>query len=114
LADKYHYVTCRASSDGSPPFTPGHFFGDRNTFEIHPAFNTVFAEPPEGGVKARRYSRISDMSQEGIDARTYGGMHFRGSSEAAARVGARIADYVLQNAAKPIGRSRGTTRSRGD
>ena len=68
----------------------------------HPAFNTVFPGPAEGGVKPRRYTRISHMAQEGIDARTYGGMHFRGSSNAAARVGAQIADYVLENAAQPI------------
>jgi hypothetical protein len=43
------------------------------------------------------------MAQEGIDARTYGGMHFRGASQATAMVGARVADYVLANAARPVG-----------
>jgi len=100
------YPASHPGSHGAGPRVLQHFFGDRNTFEIHPAFNTVFPAPPEGGVKPRRYSRISDMAQEGIDARTYGGMHFRGSSNAAARVGARIADYVLKNAAQPIGRRR--------
>jgi hypothetical protein len=44
------------------------------------------------------------MAQEGIDARTYGGMHFRGSSNATAMLGAQIADYVLDHAAQPIRR----------
>jgi hypothetical protein len=43
------------------------------------------------------------MARDGIDARSYGGMHFRGSSEATAAVGARIADYVLATAARPLG-----------
>ena len=77
-------------------------FGDANTFEVHPAFNSVFPGPPEGGVKSRRYTRISDMERDGIDARTFGGMHFRGSSAATAAVGAQIADYILANAARPV------------
>jgi hypothetical protein len=96
------YPASHPSSHGAGPRVLQHFFGDRNAFEIHPAFNSVFAGPPEGGVKPRRYSRISDMAQEGIDARTYGGMHFRGSSIASVKVGARIADYVLKHAAQPI------------
>jgi len=77
-------------------------FGDANIFEVHPAFNSVFPGPAEGGVKSRRYSRISDMARDGIDARTFGGMHFRGSSNATAAVGAQIADYILANAAQPV------------
>ena len=79
-----------------------HFFGDVNAFEVHPAFNTAVPEPPEGGVRPRRYMRISDMAQEGIAARTYGGMHFLGASNATAVVGAQIADYILANAARPV------------
>jgi ribosomal protein S11 len=53
-------------------------------------------------VKPRHYARISDMAQEAIAARTYGGMHFRGASDATAAVGAQIADYILANAARPV------------
>ena len=98
------YPASHPGSHGAGPRVLQRFFGNRNTFELHPAFNTVFPGPPEGGVKPRRYSRISDMAQEGIDARTYGGMHFRGSSNASAMVGAQIADYVLEHAAQPIRR----------
>jgi len=96
------YPASHPGSHGAGSRVLQHFFGDRNEFEIHPAFNTVFPGPPD--VQPRHYSRISDMAQEGIDARTYGGMHFRGSSNATARVGAQIADYILKNAAQPIPR----------
>lgn len=90
-------------SHGSGSRVLQHFFGDVNAFELHPAFNTAFPGPPEGGVKPRHYTRISDMAQEGIDARTYGGMHFRGASNATAVVGAQIAHYILANAARSVG-----------
>jgi len=98
------YPASHPGSHGAGPRVLQDFFGDRNEFDVHPAFNTVFPGPPEGGVQPRHYSRISDMAQDGIDARTYGGMHFRGSSNATAMVGAQIADYVLANAAQPIRR----------
>jgi hypothetical protein len=94
------YPASHPGSHGAGPRVLQHFFGDVNAFEVHPAFNSVFPGPPEGGVTARRYERISDMARDGIAARTYGGMHFRGASEATAAVGAKIADYVLANAAR--------------
>jgi hypothetical protein len=100
------YPASHPGSHGAGSRVLQHFFGDRNTFELHPAFNTVFPGPAEGGIQPRRYSRISVMAQEGIDARTYGGMHFRGSSRMSAKVGAQIADHVLQHAAQRIPRSR--------
>ena len=96
------YPASHPGSHGAGPRVLQFFFGDMNTFEVHPAFNSVFPGPPEGGVQPRRYTRISDMAQEGIDARTYGGMHFRGASEATRAVAAQIADYVLSNAAQPL------------
>jgi hypothetical protein len=97
------YPGSHPGSHGVGPRVLQHFFGDVNAFELHPAFNTVFPGPPEGGVQPRRYARISDMAREGIDARTYGGMHFRGANNATAAVGAQIADYILANAARPVG-----------
>jgi hypothetical protein len=96
------YPGSHPGSHGAGPRVLQHFFGDVNVFEVHPAFNAVFPGPPEGGIQPRRYTRISDMAREGIDARTYGGMHFRGASEATAVVGAQIADYILANAARPL------------
>jgi len=96
------YPASHPGSHGSGPRVLQHFFGDVNAFELHPAFNTVFPGPPEGGAQPRRYTRISDMAQEGLAARTYGGMHFRGASNATAVVGAQIADYILANAARPV------------
>jgi len=96
------YPGSHPGSHGSGSRVLQHFFGDVNAFTLHPAFNTVFPGPPEGGVQPRHYTRISDMAQDGIDARTYGGMHFRGASTATAMVGAQIADYILANAARPV------------
>jgi len=96
------YPGSHPGSHGAGPRVLQHFFGDENVFELHPAFNSVFPGPPDGEVPPRRYTRISDMAREGIEARTYGGMHFRGASEATAVVGARIADWVLANAARPL------------
>ena len=96
------YPASHPGSHGSGARILEKVFGDPNTFEVHPAFNSVFPGPPEGGVKSRRYTRISDMARDGIDARTFGGMHFRGASNATAAVGAQIADYILANAARPI------------
>jgi hypothetical protein len=80
-----------------------HFFGDVNTFKVHPVFNSVYPRP-EGDIPPREYRRISDMAQDGISARTYGGMHFRGASEATRAAAEQIADYVLANAARPASR----------
>jgi hypothetical protein len=96
------YPGSHPGSHGAAPRVLQHFFGDVNTFTVQPAFNSVFAGPAEGGVQPRHYTRISDMAQDGIDARTYGGMHFRGASEATRAVGAQVADYVLANAARPV------------
>jgi len=96
------YPASHPGSHGSGARVLQQIFGDANTFDVHPAFNSVFPGPPEGGVKSRHYTRISDMARDGVDARTFGGMHFRGSSAATAAVGAQIADYILANAARPI------------
>ena len=96
------YPASHPGSHGSGARILEQVFGDANMFEVHPAFNSVFPGPQEGGVKSRRYSRISEMARDGIDARTFGGMHFPGASAATAAVGAQIAEYILANAAKPI------------
>jgi hypothetical protein len=96
------YPASHPGSHGTGARILAQIFGDANTFEVHPAFNSVFPGPPEGGVKSRHYTRISDMARDGIDARTFGGMHFRGASNATAAVGAQIADYILANAARPV------------
>jgi hypothetical protein len=96
------YPASHPGSHGAAPRVLQHFFGDQNEFELHPAFNSVFPGPADGGVLPRRYARISDMAQEGLEARIYGGMHFRGSANATAAVGIQIAQYILENAARPL------------
>ena len=93
------YPASHPASHGAGARVLQHFFGDQHSFELQPVFNAVFPAPSGVAVPARRYTRLSAMAKDGIDARTYGGMHFRSSSEASARVGALIADYVLKHAA---------------
>lgn len=49
----------------------------------------------------RSYSRLSDYVAEVINARIYGGMHYRSSGEIGAAMGRMIADYTVQNVLKP-------------
>src|SRR6185295_14007498 len=52
------YPASHPGSHGAGPRVLQHFFGDLNAFELHPAFNSVFPGPAEGGVKPRPYTRI--------------------------------------------------------
>ena len=49
----------------------------------------------------RHYPTADDLRQEVINARTWGGIHYRGSSIAGAGVGQQVAQYVLQNYFQP-------------
>jgi hypothetical protein len=98
------YPASHGGSHGSGPFVLTHFFGDANEFELHPVFNSVSPAPPEGAasVSPRHYTRVQDLRTDGIDARIFGGMHFRGCMNETARVGEVVSDYVLESAAQPI------------
>lgn len=45
----------------------------------------------------RVFERTDDLRAEIVDARVYGGMHYRFSGEAGARIGEQVADYVNAN-----------------
>ena len=73
------------------------FFGtDTFTFTVDSAFAGVTTP-------VHSYSTFSQALDEVIDARVYGGMHYRSSVEAGARIGRRAA----REAARAFGRSRG-------
>jgi hypothetical protein len=48
------------------------------------------------------YASLGDAVQGVIDARVWGGMHFRGSGEVGARTGKRIGRYVHRNFLRPL------------
>jgi hypothetical protein len=54
----------------------------------------------------RSYERFSDALQEVIDARTYGGMHYRNSSRVGAAVGRQVARYALRHNFRRMGHDR--------
>ncbi len=45
----------------------------------------------------RSYERFSEALSEVIDARTYGGMHYRNSSRVGSVVGKQVARYALKH-----------------
>jgi hypothetical protein len=47
------------------------------------------------GVAARHYTRANDLKQEIIDARVWGGIHYRGSDETGANLGRKVAHWIL-------------------
>jgi hypothetical protein len=55
---------------------------------------------------ARHFERAQDLRSEIIDARLWGGVHFRGSSLAGVALGRRVARYVLAHAFRPSGCAR--------
>jgi hypothetical protein len=89
---------------GTPPFPDhpsGHgclsgailnvaedFFGtDRVAFDV---VSTRFAQP-------RHFERFSDALEEIVDARIWGGIHFRTADEQGAKLGAQVARYVRKH-----------------
>lgn len=48
------------------------------------------------GGKVRQYRRFDDVAREVVDARVWGGVHWRSSDVAGAELGRRIAEYVLE------------------
>jgi hypothetical protein len=68
-----------------------HFFGtDEICFSIDS--NVAGLLSP-----VRSYARFSDALHEVIDARTYGGMHYRNSSRVGALLGKQVARYALRH-----------------
>ena len=53
----------------------------------------------------RSYSRFSDALEEVIDARTYGGMHYRNSSRVGAAVGRQVSRYLTKHLFLESGKS---------
>lgn len=72
------------------------FFGDHTTFTI------VSDGVPGAPVTERTYTSFSDMVQEVVDARVFGGIHFRFADDAAVVVGRDVGRNVLATQAAPL------------
>jgi hypothetical protein len=67
-----------------------HFFGT-DAFEFTIDSNFAGVTTP-----VRSYSSFSQAIDEVIDARVYGGMHYRSSSEVGARMGRKVARHAAR------------------
>ncbi len=61
----------------------------------------TLSSPMTPGVR-RSFSRLSDYVREVVNARIYGGMHYRTSGEVGAAMGRRIGAHVVQNYLTPV------------
>jgi len=73
------------------------FFGDRVAFTL-----TSSTAP---GV-TRTFASLSDFVRESIDARVYGGVHYRTSGEVGAAMGRGIAEFTVRTQLTPLRRTR--------
>ena len=81
---------------GSVLYAARDFFGtDRIAFDIH---SGRFPNVP------RHFERFSDALQEIIDARVWGGIHFRNADEQGARIGKEVARWMDRHYFEPIRR----------
>lgn len=61
---------------------------------------TLTSETAPGAV--RRYSRLTDYVEEVVNARIYGGMHYRRSGEVGVELGRRVAEEVMKRQLLPL------------
>jgi len=72
------------------------FFGtDHVTF-------TVTSSNPLANPNSRTYKRFSQAANEVVDARVYQGIHFRFADTAGRTQGRQVADWVFENALRPL------------
>jgi hypothetical protein len=68
--------------------------------------NTAFTVTSETRPGTRAYSSFSDATAEIVDARVFGGIHFRTSCVRANTMGRAVADYVSRHAMRERGDDR--------
>jgi hypothetical protein len=50
----------------------------------------------------RSYRSLSQAAAEAVDARVFGGIHFRTGCEQGVRMGAQVGRFVIQHALEPV------------
>lgn len=50
----------------------------------------------------RNYQRLSDADEDAVDARVYGGMHFRTGCEQGIRYGGKVGKFMVQSQLRPL------------
>ena len=82
------YPAAHACVMGAVAGTINHIFGSRT----HIVLTSTVA-----GTAAREYFETDDMVEDAIDARVYGGMHYRNSGSHGARLGRQTAEWVAEH-----------------
>jgi hypothetical protein len=90
------YPSAHSSMSGAAAFILGAAFGD----------NTAFSLTSEVRPGTRSYSSFSEAIAEIVDARVFGGIHFRTSCLRANTLGRAVADYVSRHAMRARGDDR--------
>jgi len=90
------YPSAHSSLSGAAAFILAAAFGENTAF-------TVTSEVRPG---TRSYSSFSEAIAEIVDARVFGGIHFRTSCLRANTLGRAVADYVSRHAMRARGNDR--------
>jgi hypothetical protein len=86
------YPSGHAVYSGATERVLQEFFGDKVNFSLtNPAVNIT-----------RTYQSFSQMGTEVVDARVWGGIHYRTSDVQAAELGRKVAEYGIQNVLRPV------------
>ncbi len=90
-----------------PEYPAAHGCGSGAVAEVLRSFydtkKVVFAfDSTVSGTTVHRVERTDDLVKEIIDARVWGGMHFRTSAEHGAELGKEVAKYIGRNYFQPI------------
>jgi hypothetical protein len=94
------YPSAHSSMSGAAAFILAAAFGENTAF-------TVTSEVRSG---TRAFSSFSDATAEIVDARVFGGIHFRTSCVRANALGGAVADYVSRHAMRARGDDRDDDR----
>jgi hypothetical protein len=86
------YPSGHAIYSGATERVLQEFFGDKvNVSLTNPAVKIT-----------RTYQSFSQMGKEVVDARVWGGIHYRTSDVQAAELGRKVAEYGIQNVLRPV------------
>jgi hypothetical protein len=85
------YPASHPSSHGAGVGILQGYFGDAQAFTL-----------TQPNLPSRSFASISQAEQEGVDARVFGGMHWRSSCTVSNLEGHAVADWIMQNVAQPL------------
>jgi hypothetical protein len=91
------YPSGHASNSGAMATVLKSIFGDAPGF-------TIEATSPQNVGFVRHWQTFTEGVREVIEARIYSGIHFRTADEVGARLGRRVAKFVMAHALRPVRR----------